>query len=89
MALGVVLLGAAVGLTRDEWLWIVAAIGAVLAAEAFNSAVERLGDAVSPGPHPSVGAAKDLAAGGVLIAALVALAIGAMIFAPHVVALAR
>ena len=35
------------GLSRTEWLWVVAAIGAVWAAEAFNTALEFLADAGS------------------------------------------
>ena len=55
---------------RWEWALIAVAIGAVLAAEAFNTAVETLADAVIPERHPLVGRAKDLAAAGVLLAAL-------------------
>lgn len=44
------------------------AAAGVLAAELFNSAVERLADALTPGAEPRLGTAKDLAAGGVLMA---------------------
>jgi diacylglycerol kinase (ATP) len=72
-------------LSAGEWCWLSIAIGAVWIAEALNTAVELLADAVLPRPplHPLVGRAKDVAAGGVLLAAITASAIGACIFVPH------
>lgn len=51
---------------------VILAIGLVVAAEAFNAAIEYLADALHPQHHPLVGAAKDAAAGAVLITALTA-----------------
>jgi len=79
----VVAAGLAVGLARWEWGLIVAAIGAVWVAEGLNTAVERLGDAVSAEEEPLVGRAKDAAAGAVLLAALAAAAIGLLVFLPR------
>ena len=70
-----------IGLT--EWALVVFAIVSVLAAEAVNSAVETLADAVKPERHPLVGRAKDLAAAAVLIAAAGALVVGLLVFGPH------
>jgi diacylglycerol kinase (ATP) len=75
-------LGAALGLPRGDWLWLAAAIAAVWAAEALNSALEALADAVHPAPHPLVGRAKDLGAAAVLIVALGAAAIGLLVLGP-------
>ena len=47
----------------------------VLAAELLNTALERLCDHLHPAQHPAVGAAKDCAAGAVLITCLGALAV--------------
>jgi len=44
-------------------------------------------DLVSPDHHPLAGRAKDIAAGAVLIAALIAAIIGALVFIPHLIAL--
>jgi diacylglycerol kinase (ATP) len=77
--------GLAIGLGRAEWLWLVFAIALVWSAEAFNTALEQLADAVHPGHHPGIGHAKDLAAAAVLLAALGAAIIGALVFAPHLV----
>jgi undecaprenol kinase len=54
--------------------WAVCAltIGMVLVAELFNAALETLTDHLHPEQHPEIGAAKDIAAGAVLIAAIFA-----------------
>jgi len=53
-----------------------------LAAEASNTAFERLCDLVSPGAHELVRTAKDVSAGAVLVLALGAGLIGVITFAP-------
>ena len=68
---------------RLEWLAVVGAIGAVLAAEAFNTALESLADAVHPERHPLVGRAKDCAAGAVLLTAIAAMVVGLIVFLPR------
>jgi undecaprenol kinase len=59
--------------------WAIAAVTAamVLAAEQFNTALERLADRLHPEVHPEIRIAKDCAAGAVLIASLGALAAAA------------
>jgi diacylglycerol kinase (ATP) len=71
------------GLNAYEWLWIVLAIALVWMAEAFNTALELLADAITRERHPLIGRAKDVAAGAVLIAAVAAVVIGAIVFGPH------
>lgn len=70
-------------LNRMEWCVIVLAIVAVWVAEALNTAVEYVTDIASPGFHTIAGKAKDVAAGGVLIAALGAAIVGIIVFGPH------
>ena len=79
----VIAAGVLFDLSRWEWCWLVLAIGLVLAAEAMNSAVEALADAVSPEFNAGVGRAKDMAAAAVLILAIAAALIGALVFLPH------
>lgn len=67
-----------------EWLFITVAIVMVVAAEAFNTAVEMLVDKVSPEFNQTMGRIKDVAAAGVLITAIGAAAIGIIIFAPKI-----
>ena len=73
-------LGILLEITRVEWLVVILAMVVVWVAEALNAALEALCDVVSPTPHPGIKAAKDAAAGGVLMAALGALAIGLIVF---------
>lgn len=79
----VVIAGLFFKLTSGEWIAVLFAIGFVFSAEAVNSAIEYLADAVSPAPDPLIGHAKDLAAGAVLIAAFIAAIIGCIVFIPH------
>ncbi len=79
--------GVALGISTADWRWIVAAIVWVWAAEALNTAIEHLCDAVCPTSHPAIRAAKDVAAGGVLAVAIGAATIGAITLAPYVTAL--
>jgi diacylglycerol kinase len=85
LATGVVVVaGVACEIERSEWLAIVVAITLVWVAEAFNSALEALGDAVSSEVHPLIGRAKDVAAGAVLLAAIGSLVVAALVFVPRV-----
>ena len=62
------------------------AIGLVVAAELLNTAIEAVVDLVSPGEHPLAERAKDLAAAGVLVASVAALAAGLFVLAATVAA---
>ena len=75
-------LGALLGVSRADWLWLVAAIAGVWAAEALNTALESLADATHPGAHPLVGRAKDLGAAAVLLVSLGAAVIGFLVLGP-------
>lgn len=70
-------------ISKEEWLVILLCFALVLAAEAFNTAIERLVDLISPTHHPLAGEAKDVAAGAVLICAIIAAIAGLLIFAPY------
>ena len=65
-----------------EWVLIIICSGMVMAAEAFNTALEKMADTLHPEKNDGIGSAKDLAAGSVLITAIAALVIGIIIFAP-------
>ena len=60
------------------------ATGLVWVAELINTAVECLVRCVHPKPDPRVGLALDIAAGGVLVAAITAVVVGAAILGPPV-----
>ncbi len=68
------------GITHQEWLWLVLFIALVLVSEMINAAIEKLVDLVCPEINPTAGLVKDLAAGAVLVAALIAVTGGTIIF---------
>ncbi len=72
-------------ITRGEWIAVVLCFGLVLAAEGFNTAIERLVNLVSPQQNPIAGDVKDLAAGAVLICAVVAVIVGLIVFIPYII----
>ena len=78
-----ILMGLWLRIATMDWALLVICIALVLAAEAINTAVERLVDIVSPQWHPLARDAKDLAAGGVLIAAIGASVVSVIIFLPY------
>jgi len=71
-------------LNSSEWLWLLAAIALVLISELFNTAIEVLVDLVSPAYNEKAGIVKDTAAAAVLVAAIIAIAIGLIIFLPKI-----
>ena len=75
------------GISRTEWMVVMLCIGTVIAAELFNSAIERLVDMVSPEWEKIAGEVKDIAAGAVLVTAIAAAIVGMIVFLPYVIAL--
>jgi diacylglycerol kinase (ATP) len=78
-----VALGLTLGLERWEWLSLVLIIALVLAAEGMNTAIEAAVDLATSAHHPLAKAAKDVAAGTVLICAVAAVIVGCIVFLPH------
>ncbi len=79
-------------LARVEWMILFFAIALVLCAEALNTAFEQVvnlirDDCHVPYSNSRLRNAKDIAAGAVLIVALIAAVIGILIFFPYVVKL--
>ncbi len=80
---GVLISGLLLGVSREDWCWLVLAVMAVWSAEALNTAFEFLADVASPEFHPLVKKSKDVAAGAVLITAIGAVIIGLLVFVPY------
>lgn len=78
----VILAGALTGLSTFEWFIILVLIAGMLALELMNAAIERVVDLVTSEKVPLAGQAKDLAAGAVLIYAILSAVIGCMLFIP-------
>ena len=70
-----------------EWVAIVIAIGLVFAAEAFNTSIEHVCNAVTLETNEYIKKSKDLAACAVLISAITAIIIGLVILGPKILAL--
>ena len=87
LAIGVaaIVAGLVLGLTPAEWAALVVTICLVLILEGLNTSLELAVDLASPAIHPKAKAAKDLAAGMVLIAAMGSVAVGVLLFGPKLV----
>lgn len=82
IALVVIAAGFIVRLSLEEWIIILLLIGFVLSLEMFNTAIERMLDFLEPHFSPPIGKIKDILAGGVLIASIIAAILGLLIFIP-------
>ena len=81
------ILGFLLNISIVEWAIIVMVIGMVLALELINTAIERCVDLVTKDYHDLAKAAKDAAAGAVLIMSLFSVIVGIVIFLPKIIAL--
>lgn len=67
-------------LSAERWAILLLTCASVLSLEAVNTAVEKLADSVTLEKNPLIKAAKDCAAGAVLIAAAFSVAVGVFLF---------
>lgn len=81
------LISYALHLSTVELSVVILVIGAVLAIEALNTAIEELCDHVTPEEHPKIGIVKDLGSGASLLIGIAAFTIGLLIFVPKLLAL--
>jgi diacylglycerol kinase (ATP) len=79
-AAAVIAVAAVLRVSLVEWCLLAGAIGIVLVAEIFNTAIESLARALNTGRHPRVRDALDMASAGVLLSAIVAVIIGGGVF---------
>jgi diacylglycerol kinase len=68
-----------------QWAVLILTAGLVFVAEVANTVIETLVDLVSPDYHELAGRAKDVAAGGVLSAAVLAAVVGLILMGPPLV----
>ncbi len=85
LAAAVVVIAAGIGLRVSAigWACLALAIGLVLTAETINTVVEVIADLWTTQSHPLAKAAKDAAAGAVLIASVAAAGVGLAVFLPR------
>ncbi|HOK34919.1 MAG TPA: diacylglycerol kinase family protein [Candidatus Paceibacterota bacterium] len=83
IAFGVIFLGFYFGIQYYEWLIIILAIGLVLILEMINTVLEKTLDILEPNYSKKIKIIKDLMAGIVLIACILAVVLGLLIFAQY------
>lgn len=76
----VILAGFVTKLPQNEWKMVLLCCAIVISLECVNTAIERTCDAITREHSPEIRAAKDAAAGAVLISAVVAVIIGCFVF---------
>lgn len=81
--------GIGLGISNSEWLVVIICTAAVVTAEMFNTAVEKLCNIVQPGIHPGIKQVKDIAASAVLVTAVTSVVCGCIIFIPKIISLVK
>ncbi len=79
-----IILGILLNIELPEWIIIFICIGTVLAAELFNTCIEKMLDFLHPENHHKVAVIKDIAAAAVLILAIISAIAGIVIYTPYV-----
>ncbi|WP_299523784.1 diacylglycerol kinase family protein [Winogradskyella sp.] len=82
IAIAVTIAGFYFEISSTEWMVQIAMIGLVMSIEGVNTAVEYIADFIHPDHHPKIGLIKDISAGAVFIAAVVAVIVGCIIYFP-------
>jgi diacylglycerol kinase len=82
VAIVVIITGIIMKLDHYEWSLLVIVIGIVFLTELLNSSLESLADLINPEWNEMIMRAKDYSAAAVLIAAIVAIVVGGLIFIP-------
>lgn len=89
VALAAVTAGVLSGLNAVEWAVLILTIALVIMTEGLNTGIELAVSLASPERRPEAKAAKDIAAGTVLLAAIASVGVGIALFGPRVMALIR
>lgn len=75
-------------ITVSEWIAVALAIGLVIVVELVNTAIEEICDMITeayPKSYDKAGKPKDIGAGAVLVASIVAVSVGLLVFTPYFV----
>jgi len=83
IAILAILMGVVLHISAVEFAMVFMAITGVFIAEMFNTVFELCIDLASPDFHPLAKIAKDVAAGAVLLSAMLSVVIGLFVFGPH------
>ena len=80
----VIVFGFVFQLSAIEWIACVLCFGLVVGMEMMNTAIENVVDLASLEKHPLAAKAKDIAAGAVLVCAIISVVVGIIIFLPKI-----
>ena len=84
LAIGTISFGFFLKVSYFEWLILLVIIGLILSLEMFNTVTETTLDLIEPNQCPKVKKIKDVIAGTVLVACLMAVLVGLIIFIPKI-----
>ena len=82
IALVMTLAGFYFEISKTEWIAQFGMIGLVMSIEGINTAIEYTADFIHPEYHKKIGLIKDIAAGAVFIASIIAVIIAGIIYLP-------
>jgi diacylglycerol kinase (ATP) len=82
IAIVITIAGFYFNISHTEWLAQIVIIGLVMSIEGMNTAIEYIADFIHPDHHPKIGLIKDVAAGAVFIASIIAVVIAGIIYLP-------
>jgi undecaprenol kinase len=85
VALAAVVTGVILRIGAADWACVLTVIGLVLTAETLNTVVEALVDLSTEEFHPLAKAAKDMAAGAVLLSSAAAVGVAVAVFLPRLI----
>ncbi|MDY2587989.1 diacylglycerol kinase family protein [Winogradskyella aquimaris] len=84
VALVVTFAGFYFNISTTEWMVQLTMIGLVMSIEGVNTTVEYIADFIHPDHHPKIGLIKDISAGAVFIASIIAVIIAGIIYLPKI-----
>jgi diacylglycerol kinase (ATP) len=80
----VVVAGWYYALTATEWISVLLCFALVISFEMINTAIEKVCNRIEPDKDPVIRDIKDISAGAVLVAALIAAIAGLILFIPKI-----
>jgi diacylglycerol kinase len=87
ITVAVVATSIALQVSTVEWMIVLLCVALVIGLEMLNSALEKLCDLVEPNYHPTIKVIKDVSAAAVVLAAIISVIIGIIIYLPKIMLL--
>ncbi|MBC9794807.1 diacylglycerol kinase [Sinomicrobium weinanense] len=84
IAIAVTVAGFYFNISALEWAIQIITIALVMSIEGVNTAIEKMADFIHPDHHHKIGTIKDISAGAVFIAAVMAVIVGGIIYIPKI-----